>query len=211
MIAALRGKGSERLWRLFAVACARRMEDLMRDPRSRDALEVAERFADGAATRQELSEARLHARAAADQAFREAYEQESRSKFLWDADYEAALVAQQVTEAALQCVAEDIAENFEGQTTALPADLQYPDLLREVFGNPFRWTHADPAWLSWNDGTVGKVAQAIYDQRAFDRLPVLADALEEAGCTNGGILDHCRQPGEHVRGCWVVDLLLGKE
>ena len=56
-----------------------------------------------------------------------------------------------------------------------------------------------------------KFAQAIYDDRDFDRLPILADALEEAGCTNADILAHCRQPGEHVRGCWVVDLLLGKE
>src|SRR5581483_3643837 len=65
-------------------------------------------------------------------------------------------------------------------------------------------------WLTWNDSLVRRLAQAIYDERAFDRLPILADALEEAGCTNADILNHCRQPGEHVRGCWVVDLLLGK-
>ena len=59
--------------------------------------------------------------------------------------------------------------------------------------------------------TVVQLAQAIYDDRAFDRIPILADALEEAGCTEAAILGHCRQPGEHVRGCWVVDLLLGKE
>jgi hypothetical protein len=58
---------------------------------------------------------------------------------------------------------------------------------------------------------VVRLAQSIYDDRAFDRLPVLADALEEPGCTNAEILAHCRLPGEHVRGCWVVDLLLGKE
>ena len=55
-----------------------------------------------------------------------------------------------------------------------------------------------------------KLAQAIYDARAFDRMPQLADALEAAGCDNRDILDHCRSGGEHVRGCWVVDLLLGK-
>jgi hypothetical protein len=65
----------------------------------------------------------------------------------------------------------------------------------------------DPAWLT---AKVVALAQAIYDDRAFDRLPILADALEDAGCTNQDILAHCRQPGEHVRGCWVVDLLLGK-
>jgi hypothetical protein len=69
----------------------------------------------------------------------------------------------------------------------------------------------DPAWLAWNAGTVRKMAQAIYDDRAFDQLPILADALEEAGCANRDILDHCRSGGDHVRGCWVIDLLLGKE
>src|SRR5262249_31616753 len=84
-------------------------------------------------------------------------------------------------------------------------------LLREIVGNPFHPVTLNPAWLTWNDGTVPKVAQAIYDDRAFDRMPILADALEDAGCTDQAILDHCRGPGEHVRGCWVVDLLLGKE
>jgi len=65
-----------------------------------------------------------------------------------------------------------------------------------------------PAWLT---STVTSLAQSIYQERAFDRLPILADALEDSGCTNPDILNHCRQPGEHVRGCWVVDLLLGKE
>jgi hypothetical protein len=55
------------------------------------------------------------------------------------------------------------------------------------------------------------LAQVIYDERRFADLPILADALEEAGCTNTDILDHCRLPGEHVRGCWVVDLILRKE
>jgi hypothetical protein len=64
--------------------------------------------------------------------------------------------------------------------------------------------------LTWNDRCVGKLAQAIYDEQAFDRLPILADALEEAGCTDADILNHCRSGGEHVRGCWVVDLVLGK-
>jgi hypothetical protein len=80
-------------------------------------------------------------------------------------------------------------------------------LVRDILGNPFRPVRVDPVWQT---GTVVSLAQAIYDERAFDRLPILADALEDAGCTNADILNHCRQPGEHVRGCWVVDLLLGK-
>jgi hypothetical protein len=58
---------------------------------------------------------------------------------------------------------------------------------------------------------IVKIARSIYDDRLFSDLPVLADALEEAGCTDSDILNHCRQPGEHVLGCWAVDLLLGKK
>ncbi|MBL8793520.1 MAG: hypothetical protein JNM56_06430 [Planctomycetia bacterium] len=81
-------------------------------------------------------------------------------------------------------------------------------LLRDIFGNPFRPITIDAAWLT---STVVSLAQAIYNERAFDRLPILADALEDAGCDNADILNHCRQPGEHIRGCWCVDLLLGKQ
>jgi hypothetical protein len=80
-------------------------------------------------------------------------------------------------------------------------------LLREIFGNPFRPVTVNPSWLTSN---VTGIAQAIYDERDFEDLPVLGDALEDAGCDNADILNHCRQPGEHVRGCWVVDLILGK-
>jgi hypothetical protein len=65
-----------------------------------------------------------------------------------------------------------------------------------------------PSW--WLTADVRALAEAAYADRAFDRLPILADALEEAGCTDRSMLDHCRQPGEHVRGCWVVDLVFGK-
>jgi hypothetical protein len=85
------------------------------------------------------------------------------------------------------------------------------DCVREVFRNPSHVEAADPEWLTWNRGTVRQLAQAAYDERAFERLPVLADALEEAGCADAAILAHCRGPGPHVRGCWVLDLLLGKE
>jgi hypothetical protein len=68
-----------------------------------------------------------------------------------------------------------------------------------------------PAWLAWNGGTVPRLAEAIYREEAFDRLPILADALEEAGCTDAGLLGHLRGPGPHVRGCFVLDLLTGRE
>jgi hypothetical protein len=81
------------------------------------------------------------------------------------------------------------------------------NLLRCVVGNIFRPVPLDPAWRT---PAVLHLAQSIYDDRAFDQLPILADALEEAGCSSREVLDHCRGPGPHVRGCWVVDLVLGK-
>ncbi len=91
---------------------------------------------------------------------------------------------------------------------ALAPDPGLPPLLRDVIGNPFRPLTADPAWLT---ATVRALAEGIYADRAFDRMPILADALEDAGCDNADILAHCRGPGPHVRGCWVVDLILGKQ
>ncbi len=81
------------------------------------------------------------------------------------------------------------------------------DAIRCIIGNPFRPVVCDP---SWRTSTVVGLAAAIYADRAFDRLPILADALEEAGCANADVLAHCRGPGPHARGCWVVDLILGK-
>jgi hypothetical protein len=83
-------------------------------------------------------------------------------------------------------------------------------VMKDLF-NPFRPVTLGPAWLAWNGGTVPKLAQAIYDERAYDRLPILADALEEAGCNNADIVSHLRGPGPHVRGCWALDLILGKQ
>jgi hypothetical protein len=82
-----------------------------------------------------------------------------------------------------------------------------PAILRDIFGNPFRPVSAEPSWLT---STVLQLAGGIYAGRAFDRLPILADALQDAGCDTTDILAHCRGPGPHVRGCWVVDLVLGK-
>ena len=82
-------------------------------------------------------------------------------------------------------------------------------MLREIF-NPFHPVIINPAWLTWNDATVLRIAQAIYDEKAFNRMPILADALEDAGCENSDILKHCRNAGPHVKGCWVVDAVLGK-
>ena len=81
-------------------------------------------------------------------------------------------------------------------------------LARDIFGNPFRSVAFDPVWRS---DTAVSLARHMYESRDFSAMPILADALQDAGCDNADILDHCRGPGPHVRGCWVVDLVLGKE
>jgi hypothetical protein len=84
------------------------------------------------------------------------------------------------------------------------------ELVREVTGNPFRPETLKCSWLRWNNGTPVAMAGAIYAERRFEELPILADALEEAGCTTAAVLAHCRSGKEHVRGCWVLDSLLRK-
>jgi hypothetical protein len=82
------------------------------------------------------------------------------------------------------------------------------DLLRDIFGNPFRPVNLGPAWRT---GVVVGLAKAIYDEGRFGDLAILSDALEEAGCVDQEILDHLRRSEGHVRGCWCLDLARGKE
>jgi hypothetical protein len=84
-------------------------------------------------------------------------------------------------------------------------------LLRELLGNPWKPVSIAPAVLDWEGGMVINLAEAIYEDRTFDRLPILADALEDAGCESADLLGHLRGPGPHVRGCWALDLILGKQ
>ncbi|WP_315854050.1 hypothetical protein [Gemmata palustris] len=81
-------------------------------------------------------------------------------------------------------------------------------IIRDIFGNPFRPVAFSP---SWRTSTAIAIASQMYESRDFSAMPILADALQDAGCDNANVLDHCRSPGPHVRGCWVVDLVLGKE
>ena len=85
------------------------------------------------------------------------------------------------------------------------------DLVRCILGNPFRPERLEPTYRDANDGATRRVAQSIYEDHAFDDLPILADALEDAGCADEAVLTHCRATGPHARGCWVVDLVLGKQ
>ena len=84
------------------------------------------------------------------------------------------------------------------------------EVVQDSCRNPLRPVVIKTDWLNGNDGMVVRISQSIYDERAFDRMPILADALTDAGCDDQGILNHCRSEGPHVKGCWVVDALLGK-
>jgi hypothetical protein len=84
-------------------------------------------------------------------------------------------------------------------------------LLRDIFRNPFHSVSIDGSWLVWNNGLIPRLTKTIYAERAFDQMPILADALEDAGCTDAAILNHCRSDGPHVLGCWLIDLLLAHE
>jgi hypothetical protein len=178
---------SGRKLRLYGCAGCRRLWWMLWDERSRNAVEVSERFADGLASAEELNAAAALAQ--------EAVREFQPPRFGANAAETALMTTQSPGEAADRAA-----------TKAADADM-----LRDLCGNPFRPVTIDPFWLAWNDGTVVRMAQAIYEDGLFTHLPILADALEEAGCNNPVILAHCRQPGGHQRGCWLVDLLLGKE
>lgn len=81
-------------------------------------------------------------------------------------------------------------------------------LVHDIFGNPFRPVTFAPEWRT---DTAVSLARGMYESRDFSAMPILADALQDAGCDSDDVLNHCRGDGPHVRGCWVVDLLLGKE
>jgi hypothetical protein len=203
----LRGKASERKLRLFAVACCRRVWHLLVDERSREAVEVAERFADGGATDQELEAAKHNAWEFSLHIVHEDERFFDLDQTVLDAADAPAWAAEWSVDHGSdygRCPLRVIVATQRALGTA-EGNAQ-ADLVRCVFGNPFRPVSLDPAWRT---PAVLHLAQAIYD-RAFDQLPILADALEEAGCTSRDVLDHCRGPGPHVRGCWAVDLLLGK-
>ena len=209
MLEAIREGVDERKIRLFAVACC--WDDthwLWEGKASAAAVAAASQYADGQATRTELQLAWI------------AVGSQLRFKLeggepAWDPTYYAS--SSDIAFTAETCAyysANRIGMMPEPQTDELAAEVFaaeacfQADLLRDIFGNPFRPVVFNPAWRT--ETAVG-IATGIYEDRAFERMPILADALQEAGCEHADILSHCREPGEHVRGCWVVDLVLGKE
>jgi hypothetical protein len=211
MLRSLRGRAGDRKLRLFACACWQRLRHLLQDGHLRWFLGLLEAHADGLVPPQELWAARQAAWVAlrslrqGPPAAETREELAARRLVRWGAHLNAWTAAVEAGRTA-RGVAARIGEWAAAAETKFQCDL-----LHEVFGNPFRRATVDPSWLAWEGGTVPRLAGAVYEGRTFDQLPILGDALEEAGCTDVDVLAHCRQqPGAHVRGCWVLDLVLGR-
>jgi hypothetical protein len=229
MLEHLWGRTTDRKMRLLACACCRRIWHLLEDERSRCAVAIAEKHFDSHRADLGRHSAAILAEAAARQLHQQASQLGPRAAVrarslalaataaaavwqrssLWNQATAAGRAAGQAAAAAAG--ATKLAARLAG-AAGRPASKRERAaqcaLLRDVFGNPFAVAVMD---LSWLTSTVVAVAQAIYAERAFERMPILADALEDAGCTDQEILAHCRGPGPHVLGCWLLDLLLDKE
>jgi hypothetical protein len=191
-----RTKGGRRKLRLLACACCRRLWHLAEYDKGRRGVEVAERYADGLAGKEELRAAREVDEPGWDR--------------LWSA---AGYALNEKPQEATGRMALTYYHLGAGTDWTEERRVQC-GLIRETFGNPFRPVSVSPTWLR---PQVVALAQAAYDHRDLPsghldpaRLTVLADALEEAGCADADLLGHLRGPGPHVRGCWALDLLLGK-
>ncbi len=208
-----RGRANDRKLRLFICAGCRQPWAAT-EHADRAALDVAERFADGRADEQHLAEARRGLRS-------------GHARHGWgsyDVERAVSLAVAISPDLAAEAAADSLRvvaywsgragydrASIESRYAAREAErTRQTAAVRCIFGNPFRRAAISAAWLVWNDGTVRRLAEAIYAERAFERLPILADALEEAGCDDAEILGHCRGPAPHTRGCWVVDLLLDR-
>jgi hypothetical protein len=236
MMAHLAGGVSKRKGTLYVCAGLRWIWDLLYDDASRKAVETAEQAADGAVTEEDIGYATWSAEVPTfgcdfDSKFIREYMGEGNYspgvKRLLEmgvyaeadirgeerlGDKETVLRLSNAAHIAYHClyqikdgrVGDHLLEHMSAQS-------EWPGgwLVREVFGNPFQSVSVLPEWLSWREGIVPTIARWIYEDRAFDRLPILADALEGAGCPEADMLAHCRQVADHVRGCWVIDSVLG--
>jgi hypothetical protein len=225
---------NQRLLYLLGVAVCRRLDPLFPDPCCQRMLEVAESFADGRATLDELAAAHeavevipvdhlpAASHAAACAVFWLSPDDYKTIRILWHAPDAAGYlraIAAGVSAAGLPQREAQAIWKHPGFLAGRGAEEQAVcDLIREVIGNLFHPSPPlPPAVLAWNDGTVRRIAEGIYQERelpagALDnaRLAILADALLDAGCDDEQLIGHCRSDGPHVRGCWAVDLILGK-
>jgi hypothetical protein len=209
MLGFLQGKASDRKLRLFAVACCRRIWNKLTLKPVRQAVETAEHYADGAVTDEELNQAhRKGIVAFTGTLYRNVTKMAGNAA--WAIKMRSMGLAVNTAHAPPFQI-----ELFDelGKDEFLKAFC--PALLRDIIGNPCRPVALDPAWRT---ATVTALAIAAYEERIMpagtldsQRLAILADALEDAGCTDEQILTHLRGPRPHVRGCWALDLLLGKE
>ena len=212
MLYLLKNEASERKLRLFAAACCRRIWRFMEDEHGRRAVESAEAFADGeiggdvirkiAGMMDDFVEGFVHdgaAYAAANAAF---YSVFNRCSWVENA-------CSQSQQAVIESVLAELKDEQRATAAAEQEQSAQCDLLRDIFGvSPYRSRTVDVAWLT---PTVVGLAQSMYASRSFDQMSLLADTLEAAGCRNADLLEHCRGSGPHVRGCWVIDMILGKE
>ena len=218
MLTFVGGVAADRPLRLFVVDCCRRLWHLFTDKPYRRAVEVAERFAERGAGVSELAAVNVLPVRLAEWGT----EGEGVGP-LWCAGwfsntYTGALDSSSSPAApAVLAMAASMGSAQAGAELCVPwaaalgvDQAVMATVVRDVVHAPYRSVFFKSSWLAWHDGVLLKTARSMYDERRFGDLPLLADALEEAGCDNRDILDHCRSGGEHVRGCWVVDLLLGK-
>jgi hypothetical protein len=222
----IRCTADRRKLRLFACSGCRRIWNLLSDRRSRIAVEVSERYADGWATKEELSAAQSEAAKAVRVAVETCKPLEAEAikgfKNLSGADAQdawsryCASSRRRAAAKAVKAVARStdkaarMAEEMSQAVGWARADISQThlyraQLMRCVFGNPFRTQHLAAEHATRD---VVRLADAIYHDRAYEHLPVLGEALEDAGCNNVDILAHCRGVGPHTRGCWVLDLIL---
>jgi hypothetical protein len=221
MLTDFSGNISARKLRLFAVACCRRIAARLTDERSLLAVGVAENFADGLATEEECRTAHAHAVAASlEHAGPEFYAAAMCTVPPSAAKNILLFSVQQLAGVAVSAVVgpanawELVTKNRARWTKRKIEEHRQALLLRDIVGNPFCSVELNSAWRT---PTVTSLAAAVYENRQLpsgrldhQRLGVLGDALEEIGCDNADVLDHLRGDGEHVRGCWALDLLLSR-
>jgi len=217
----LRSKRKARKLRLFGVACCNRIRHLLELPGASRAVDLAEQYTDGQVSEEEMlaaSELVAHMHSGVWDAYQAARKASSKSptytfrRAYWDGpDYAAACAVWRSTLWEQVKVAPDPPKQEKPNAVASAAKgaerVVQAGILRDVFGNPFREVKFDKTWLTVN---VVALAKQIYESRDFGAMPVLADALEDAGCMEANILSHLRSPGPHVKGCWAVDLILGR-
>ena len=195
-----RGCCDQRKARLFGVACCRRVWRVFTDDRSRTAIDMAEHLADGEITRREMDRIVEMAREAINGHTNLDRPAETVARSLGMKKIRPAYVAWLCRYAVAPHT------NYHDQHRDEAGEQL--DLVRDIFGSPFRPLAFDPAWRT---STAVALAKGMYESRDFGAMPILADALQDAGCDNEDVLNHCRSANQvHVRGCWVVDLVLGK-